>query len=130
MVVQLDVKIMNSVGALLHDGRVINQVFDRYQHAIDKHRMVGREPQVADRQSFAERTGARPHRPDALRPRMPAAINRAFANPRNRPSRTRCGERGMADAQFLDRDVAPIGRNAGAQGVAGIVVIRERYELA
>ena len=126
MGIQLDVPVGHLRRRLADDGGAVDQAHDRHERPAlavrvgsDEHRMAVREAQVAGGQPRTEGAGADAHGLLIVRQRRALAVEIAVADPGDRTQQARGGDGQIADAQILDRDLAPGGPDEGAGREAG-----------
>src|SRR5579863_2982154 len=81
MAPELDVEIGDSADGDLPDCPPVDQVLHRDQHAVNEHRVIGRQQQIAAWQPGTEGTGGDTHRAYMRRLRMVAAVDVAVSGP-------------------------------------------------
>ena len=101
MRVQFDMPIGDAPHRLLHDRRVVHQMPHRDQHAIDEHRMIGRQHEVADRPATAKGAGGDAHRVHVPGSWMRGRLDAAAAEPTQRRQATGPADQPIIRAQVL-----------------------------
>ena len=126
MRVELDMPIFDSVRSDPVDRMAIDEEADGNQNAVDRNRVSGAQPQFAARLIYGEGARGDANRLHRFRVRVASAIDRAMADPDNRP-RSRRGHDPVANLQLLDRDLAAQRANARSPRETRDVDIRSRY---
>jgi hypothetical protein len=86
------------------DRFAIDEQLRRHQHAVDQHRVIGRQIQIARRRGGPERAGGDAHRPDRFRFRIPRAVYRSATDPDDRLRLAIMGQRDVASPRQFHPD--------------------------
>lgn len=117
---KLEMKVLDRLDTpRLHNGDAVDKVFRLDQHAVEIHRMVRRNPQIALRHIVVERAGLDTDRQNVFAPRDKAAGITSPPDPFDRPRRARYGHHFVADLELFDARVAALHSNERTAAVAG-----------